>query len=96
MTNTASIISQIEKDWRSRGFSCDLWTDPPGQVWKDFVHNTDELLTVIDGDLEVEIAGNPLHPKPGEEIFIPAGATHTVRNIGRVTSHWLYGYKIKS
>ena len=36
--------------WRSRGFSCDLWVDPPGQVWADFVHGTDELVMVIDGE----------------------------------------------
>ncbi len=22
----------IARDWRARGFGCDLWTDPPGQV----------------------------------------------------------------
>ena len=36
--------------WLSRGFSCDLWVDPPGQVWADFVHGTDELVMVIDGE----------------------------------------------
>jgi hypothetical protein len=28
-------------DWASRGFSCALWTDPPGQRWEDFTHATD-------------------------------------------------------
>jgi hypothetical protein len=27
----------LEADWRKRGFSCDLWIDPPGQVWEDNV-----------------------------------------------------------
>lgn len=22
--------------WRTRGFSCGLWTDPPGQVWEGY------------------------------------------------------------
>ena len=35
---------QTSRDWAARGFSCDIWTDPPGQVWADFVHATDELV----------------------------------------------------
>jgi hypothetical protein len=32
---------QIATDWADRGFSCDLWPDPAGQRWEDFVHGTD-------------------------------------------------------
>jgi hypothetical protein len=35
---------KIAADWATRGFSCDLWTDPPGQRWEDFRHATDELI----------------------------------------------------
>lgn len=34
---------QIPADWASRGFSCDVWTDPPGRRWKDFTHANDDL-----------------------------------------------------
>jgi len=33
---------KIEADWASHGFSCELWTDPPGQCWENFRHATDE------------------------------------------------------
>jgi mannose-6-phosphate isomerase-like protein (cupin superfamily) len=84
---------RIARDWESRGFSCDLWTDPPGARWEDFVHDVDELLMVVDGGLEVEIEGRTTHPLPGQEIFIRARARHSVRNTGGSTSHWLYGYR---
>ena len=84
---------KVEQDWNARGFSCDLWTDPPGRVWKDYVHDADELLMVIEGELEVEIDGGKHRAKPGVELFIPAHARHTVRNIGGTTARWLYGYK---
>ncbi len=32
---------QIAADWALRGFSCDLWTDPPGQRWEEFRHATE-------------------------------------------------------
>jgi quercetin dioxygenase-like cupin family protein len=84
---------QIAQDWKKRGYSCDLWTDPPGQVWEDFVHSVDELVCLVDGRIELEIEGKIIRPESGEEIFIPAHAMHSVSNIGGTTTHWLYGYK---
>jgi uncharacterized cupin superfamily protein len=84
---------QISRDWAARGFSCDIWTDPPGQVWADFVHATDELLMLIDGDIELRFSGRVLRPQAGEEVLIPAGVSHTVINTGQTTNHWFYGYQ---
>jgi quercetin dioxygenase-like cupin family protein len=78
----------VEKNWRERGFSCGLWVDPPGQIWADYVHATDELVMVVEGDVEFEIDGRAHRPSPSEEIFIPARARHTVRNLGRGESRW--------
>lgn len=86
-------VENIKRDWQSRGFSCDVFTDPPGQKWEDFTHDVDELFMVMDGDVEVEITGKISRPKVGEEILIPARALHSVRNKGKTTSKWLYGYK---
>ena len=85
--------STIERSWRERGFSCGLWVDPPGQVWADYVHDVDELVVVVDGDVEFEIDGEVHRPAPGQELFIPAHARHTVRNLGPGESRWLYGYR---
>jgi quercetin dioxygenase-like cupin family protein len=54
----------------------------------------DEVVMTMDGDVEFEIDGNVLRPPVGEELFIPAGVVHSVRNRGKTTSRWLYGYKI--
>jgi quercetin dioxygenase-like cupin family protein len=84
---------QIAADWASRGFTCDLWTDPPGQRWEGFRHATDELVTVLEGEMEFEVAGQVHHPRIGEELLIPAGAVHSPRNVGRATARWLFGYR---
>lgn len=85
--------SAIEQDWSARGFSCDPWVDPPGQCWEGYVHGVDELVMVMEGRVEFEIDGAVHHPEPGEELFIPAGAVHSVRNRGQSAARWLYGYK---
>ncbi|MGD9727023.1 MAG: cupin domain-containing protein [Nitrospiraceae bacterium] len=84
---------QIELKWRQRGFSCGLWVDPPGQVWEDYVHQTDELIMLIEGALELEFTGRRFRPEIGEEVLIPALVRHTVENVGEGTVRWLYGYK---
>jgi quercetin dioxygenase-like cupin family protein len=85
--------AKIAADWAARGFGCELWTDAPGQRWEDFRHPTDELVTVLEGRMEFEIEGEICHPKPGDELLIPAGAVHSARNIGQTTARWLFGYK---
>ena len=93
MTGNAPDIATIEADWVRRGFGCEVWIDPPGQVWADFVHDVDELVVRLDGQIELEFGGRTLRPARGEVVFIPAGATHTVRNIGGTVSRWLFGYR---
>jgi mannose-6-phosphate isomerase-like protein (cupin superfamily) len=83
----------IKKDWAKRDYSCDLFVDPPGQCWEDFVHPVDELVMVMEGKLEIEMEGKAFCPEVGKEVFIPRQVFHSVRNIGDVTARWFYGYK---
>jgi len=86
-------FEKVKREWGQRGFGCDIWTDPPGKVWKDYVHDTDELVMPIEGEVEFVFGGKTHHPKPGEELLIPAGEKHTVTNIGKTRNRWYYGYK---
>ena len=53
---------QIKQDWNSRGYSFGVFRDPPGRVWADFVHRTDELVVLAEGEIEVEIEGKAVRP----------------------------------
>ena len=84
---------QIKQDWNSRGYTFGIFKDPPRHVWADFVHKTDELVVLAEGEIEIEIDGKSQRPQIGEEVFIPANALHTVRNVGSKGNVWYYGYK---
>ena len=84
---------KLKNDWKQRGYSFGVFRDPPGQVWADFVHKTDQLVVLAEGEIEIEIEGMSHFPKIGEEQFIPANALHTVRNTGSTYNVWYYGYK---
>ncbi len=85
---------QVQQEWAARGFSCDLWVDPPETVWSDFVHDADELVLLLDGTLLVEMNGRVLRLERGDELLIPAGVRHTVRNVGSGTTRWLHGFRL--
>ena len=82
----------VYDEWRRRGYSCDLFVDPPGRQWNDFVHDCNEVITVVEGRMTVIIAGEDLTLEPGDEIFIPKGSLHSVHNIYSGATRWLYGY----
>ena len=84
---------KIRENWESRGYSFGVFKDPPGRVWADFVHRTDEIVVLAGGDIEIEIEGKSQQPQIGKEIFIPANSIHTVRNIGKTNNVWYFGYK---
>jgi hypothetical protein len=45
---------EVKKDWAVRGFSCGLWGDPPYRIWKNLVHDIDELVILVEGEEEFE------------------------------------------
>lgn len=82
----------VAAQWRAQGYSCHDFRDPPGQEWNDFVHDTNELLTVVDGRLELLMAGERVVVEPGDEVFIPRDVRHSVHNVNAGNTHWLFGY----
>ncbi len=82
----------VAAEWQRRGYSCDWFSDPPGREWRNFVHNTNELVTVMEGHLELTIAGSTYRVEPGDEVFIPRGKVHSAKNTHIGTTRWLYGY----
>lgn len=85
-------VAAVTRNWIKRGFSCRAFIDPPGQEWRDFVHDTDELVTVVEGQLGVRMHDEDWELLPGDELYIPRGVSHTVRNLYAGTTRWLYGY----
>lgn len=78
----------VAADWQLRGYSCNVFVDPPGRSWKDFVHDCNELVTVVTGRLLLTVDGK----EPGDEALIPRSSLHSVFNIHKGETQWLYGY----
>ncbi len=83
---------EVARTWLERGFSCQGFVDPPGREWNDFVHATRELVTVQEGRLRMTLDGQTLELEPGDELLIPGSMRHSVKNVHRGTTRWLFGY----
>ena len=83
---------EVMLDWKKRGFDCHTFVDPPGQQWNDFVHETDEVVAVIEGQLTITMKNQCFLADPGDEIFIPQNVPHSVENPSNDITRWLFGY----
>jgi hypothetical protein len=54
----------VAESFAALGFGCDVWTDPPGQVWADFVHEVDEIGMLVEGGSRSRSRGT--RPAPDE------------------------------
>jgi len=82
----------VAEDWQKRGYSCDRFIDPPGQEWNNFVHDVNELVMVEQGRMEMSVGDQSFIVEEGDEVFIPKGAVHSLKNVHAGVSQWLYGY----
>jgi quercetin dioxygenase-like cupin family protein len=82
----------VAEDWRARGYSFGRFIDPPGQEWNNFVHDVNELVMVEMGRLEMSVGDQSFIVEEGDEVYIPKGAVHSLKNIHDGVSRWLYGY----
>jgi quercetin dioxygenase-like cupin family protein len=55
----------------------------PGYVSPKHTHPGEEIIYVLEGTLEYQIEGQPTATvKPGDVLFVPAGAVHWATNVG--------------
>ena len=90
-------IDELERNWIARGFSFGVGTIKSGDGVKEAVHDDkDELVLMETGTYEF-ILDNETFFQQGEiEVSIPAGVTHSIKNIGLNDSKTYYGYKPKN
>ena len=68
----------------------------PGVVAPRHTHPGEEIVNVLEGSLEYRVEGKPpVTLNTGDVLFIPAGAIHLVKNVGRGTASELATYIVE-
>src|SRR5829696_2051580 len=67
-----SILDHLRReDWNPL-----LVEEPAGYTYSSHHHSEAKLIVVLDGDMEVTLAGASLRCRPGDELIIPGGMAH--------------------
>ena len=68
----------------------------PGASFPAHRHPGEEIIYVLEGTLEYEVAGQPrVTLEAGDVLFVPAGAFHSARNVGTVPGSELATYVLE-
>ena len=68
----------------------------PGYVSPKHTHPGEEIIYVLEGTLEYQIEGQPpVTVKPGDVLFVPAGAIHSAKNVGSSNGAELATYVVE-
>lgn len=60
-----------------------ITVNPGGRLSLQYHKRRAEFWVVLDAGLEITVGDRVWSPGPGEEIYIPKGALHRLRNVGR-------------
>ena len=90
-------IEELEEDWTERGFSFGIGTIKAGDAVDEAFHeDKDELVLMEGGEYEFTIDSKSFKQNGNVEVLIPAGAVHSIRNLGQKDSRIYFGYKAKN
>ncbi len=81
----------VREDWVARGYSFNARPYAPGWTRDAHTHPWNLLITLVRGKMEFIIAGRRFVVRPGDELFYPANAVISARNIYDGTSQMLSG-----
>jgi quercetin dioxygenase-like cupin family protein len=64
-----------------------LYRYAPGSSWEEHQHPQDQITTVLEGEIDFVVAGQPVHMVAGQLATLPGGTPHsaTVPAAGAVT-----------
>jgi quercetin dioxygenase-like cupin family protein len=54
----------------------------PGASFPRHTHPGEEVIYVLSGTIEYEVAGKPVTVRAGDVLFVPNGVVHAARNVG--------------
>jgi quercetin dioxygenase-like cupin family protein len=67
----------------------------PGASFPRHTHPGEEIIYVLSGTLEYEVAGEPVTLKAGDVLFVPYGTVHAARNVGNTQAAELATYVVE-
>ena len=92
--DSAPAASELKQIMLGEGYSVFQWTDAPGAIYGDHMHNDDQTHWIVTGMLELNVDKiGVVVLGPGDRDFMPAGTIHSARTVGNRPVSYLIGRK---
>lgn len=77
-TEQSADVNALKKQLQSEGFDAYQWTGSPGGAYLNYIHAQDEVVCVLSGTADVEVAEAHGTAEPGDRIDVPANTYHSL------------------
>lgn len=77
-TEQSGDVNALKKQLQSEGFDAYQWTGRPGGAYLNYIHAQDEVVCVLSGTADVEVADEQGTAEPGDRIDVPANTYHSL------------------
>lgn len=76
----------------TEGFTSGITTFPPGAAIRLHTHNVEESVTILEGQAQVDVAGQSYRVNRLDTTYVPAGVPHRFINVGEGIMRILWVY----
>lgn len=77
-TEQSADVNALKKQLQSEGFDAYQWTGRPGGAYLNYIHAQDEVVCVLSGSADVEVADAHGTAEPGDRIDVLANTYHSL------------------
>jgi quercetin dioxygenase-like cupin family protein len=90
ITGERVVFRRTAADTKGEAVVIEVFVEPHGFVAARHVHpNQEERFDVLSGALELRIGADTVTAQAGDRVVVPAGTSHTFRNAGDETAHFV-------
>jgi quercetin dioxygenase-like cupin family protein len=90
ITGERVVFRRTSADTKGEAVVVEVFVEPHGFVAARHVHpNQEERFEILNGALELRLGAETVTAKAGDRVVVPAGTSHTFRNAGDATAHFV-------
>jgi quercetin dioxygenase-like cupin family protein len=90
ITGERVVFRRTAADTKGEAVVVEVFVEPHGFVAARHVHpNQEERFEILSGALELTLGADTVTAQAGDRVMVPAGTSHTFRNAGDTTAHFV-------
>lgn len=90
----SSRAREVRRGLEAEGYRVEFWSAGPGAVLSGLHFESDGIVFIDSGSGTLEVEGREIEVSPGDQVLVPKGSFHTLRNGGKLPLTWLVAMRL--